>query len=42
MESNKMEVCELDFTKDFKEIDFSNVETSADFGAWTTTCDICK
>ena len=42
MESNKMEVRELDFTKDFKEIDFSNVETSADFGSKTTACEVCK
>jgi len=42
MESNKMEVRELDFTKDFKEIDFSNVETSAAWGFITEPCDVCK
>lgn len=42
MESNKMEVRELDFTKDFEEIDFSNIETSAAWGSTAMPCELCK
>lgn len=42
MKVDKMEVMELDFTKDFEEVNFDNTEIVADWGGRFYNCEECK